>query len=454
MSVSPATVFGTIGIVIVGMHLYGAMKGDVVALIFAGVGLLLAQLLLVRTKPTRTPVVMLHSIAATRDDRPETFDIWCPPSCFEGYLRYLKRRGFETITLEQLHDHVANEAPIPDKPIVLTFDDGYLDNWVYAAPLLQKYGFTGTVFMPSDFIQPGDTPRPSLRDVWEGRTTEEELEVYGYLNEAELYELSRSGVLDVQSHGKTHTWLPISDEVVDFHHPDLRMRHLRWMWWNRHPDEKPFWFHRIAHEGVPWGAPVYRNELALSSPAVTPDPKLEEILVEHVAVNGGRAFFDRDRWRDELQAIVKAHRASGQFQPAKPETDAEFRARLRDELAGSRDRLESITGRPVRFMCWPNGGVCDEAFTLLDSCGYLGATLPSRAKQPHNHLGTRADRIGRISATSYFRGDQNVFRWTLSFALKVERNRGLLHAEIPIKAIWLYRKIVPARGPKPHGAEV
>lgn len=415
-------------------------------------GVILAQALFVRFRPVRVPVVMLHSVAGFRPDRPEPFSIWCPPLHFEGYLKYLKRRGFHTITLQELHGHLAKGAPLPAKPIVLTFDDGYLDNWVYAAPLLAKYGFKGTIFVASDFVQRGGAPRITIEDVWEGRFQEADLQVFGYLNEAEIKALADSGVMDIQSHGKTHTWLPSSEEIVDFHHPGLPLRHLRWMWWNRHPQRKPFWFSEISPLGVPWGAPVYKNALALSRPALVPDPGLEARLIAFVASRGGSRFFEAAGWREELHGEVARYRAEHPPEAPLEDTPA-FLARLRGELEGSRAVLEGMTGRPVRFMCWPNGGTCREAFDLLPACGYLAATLPSRAKQPINRRGNDPARIGRISATSFFRGTPKVWPWVLSFALKVERNRGLLYAGIPIKAIWVLRRFLPPGGGVPPGAE-
>jgi peptidoglycan/xylan/chitin deacetylase (PgdA/CDA1 family) len=429
-----------------------AAGGGWVAAGALGAGALLAQGFMLDTRPTKIPVVMLHSVVGELPRRPPTFDVWCPPDCFEGYLRYLARRGFRTITLRELHDHLRHGSPIPERPIVLTFDDGYLDNWVYAAPLLRKYGFTGTIFMPSDFVQPGRELRPTIEDAWAGRVREDELDAYGYVNEAELRALADSGTMDIQSHGATHTWLPVSERVIDFHHPGLRTRHLRWMWWNRFPERKPFWFREITHDDLPWGAPVYENRLALSSPAVAPDPGLEEHLVAQVARLGGRELFSAPDWRTRLAAEVERYRAD--HPPvAEPEDDAAFRERLRGELRGSRERLEALTGGEVRFMCWPNGGTCPAAFELLEETGYLAATLPSRARQPRNHAGTRPDRIGRISATSFFRGSRRPGPWVFSFALKLERNRGNLYAELPIKAIWLWRRVVRAPGARPHGAD-
>jgi peptidoglycan/xylan/chitin deacetylase (PgdA/CDA1 family) len=186
---------------------------------------------------------------------------------------------------------------------------------------------------------------------------------------------------------------------------------------------------------------------------VTPDPGLERLLAAHVAQHGGAAFFERSGWREELHVLTRTYRASHP-PSARREDAAALRERLAGELRGSREALEAITGRPVRFMCWPNGGTCEAAFELLAETGYLAATLPSRAKQPVNRRGSDPSRIGRISATSFFRGTEQTWPWVLSFALKVERNRGIGWAELPIKAIWLYRRVVPPSGGRPIGGEI
>jgi len=372
---------------------------------------------------------------------------------FEAYLRFLAWRGYHTVRLDELHAHLTHGASLPDRPIVLTFDDGYLDNWVYAVPYLRKYGFTATVFAATDFVQDGTEPRPTMDDVWQGRVKEEDLDAYGFMNRAELEAAADEGVLDVQSHGRTHTWLPVSDRVIGFHNPGGGLRHARWMWWNAYPERKPHWFREFSMEDIPWGTPIYDNALALSQPAVAPDPELAAHLVSLVEREGGARFFENADWSRRLEREVESYRARHPAQ-AVTETGEAFEARLRDELEGSRLELEQITGHPVRFMCWPNGGVCQRAYDLLEPCGYVCATYPSSERQKVNTRGTRPDRIGRISATSYFRGTHRVFPWALSFALKVERNRGNWLATIPIRLIWLYRRLVPAAGGKPLGADL
>ena len=61
-------------------------------------------------------------------------------------MQYLEEKGFHSITMEQLESHILHGSPLPDKPIVLTFDDGYKDNVETALPILKKYHQIGNVF--------------------------------------------------------------------------------------------------------------------------------------------------------------------------------------------------------------------------------------------------------------------------------------------------------------------
>ncbi len=78
-----------------------------------------------------------------------------PPAEFEAHLRYLKDNGYHTISLHQLLLHLTRGEQLPEKPVILTFDDGYRDNYENAFPLLQKYGFTATFFLVTNFIDEG-----------------------------------------------------------------------------------------------------------------------------------------------------------------------------------------------------------------------------------------------------------------------------------------------------------
>jgi peptidoglycan/xylan/chitin deacetylase (PgdA/CDA1 family) len=101
----------------------------------------------------RVPILMYHYIS---DPPPGSdklrVDLSLSPKQFEAQLRYLKENGFTTVSLQDVYDLLKTGKPLPTKPVVLTFDDGYLDHYTEAFPLLKKYGMMGTFFIVTDYI--------------------------------------------------------------------------------------------------------------------------------------------------------------------------------------------------------------------------------------------------------------------------------------------------------------
>jgi peptidoglycan/xylan/chitin deacetylase (PgdA/CDA1 family) len=71
---------------------------------------------------------------------------------FEKQMAYLSQHGYNAISPEQLILHMKDDTPLPDKPILITFDDGYRDNYSNAYPIMKKYGLKGTIFLITDFV--------------------------------------------------------------------------------------------------------------------------------------------------------------------------------------------------------------------------------------------------------------------------------------------------------------
>ena len=55
-------------------------------------------------------------------------------------MAYLQEQGYHAITMEELYGYLQNNLPLPSKPVVITFDDGYVDNYTEAMPILKEYG--------------------------------------------------------------------------------------------------------------------------------------------------------------------------------------------------------------------------------------------------------------------------------------------------------------------------
>jgi peptidoglycan/xylan/chitin deacetylase (PgdA/CDA1 family) len=102
------------------------------------------------------PVLMYHHVGepdATADAIRR--DLSVSPENFEAQLRYLIEHGFAPITLECLVAHLQLGHPLPPKAVILTFDDGFKDQYTNAYPLLKKYGFVGTFFIITGFVDEG-----------------------------------------------------------------------------------------------------------------------------------------------------------------------------------------------------------------------------------------------------------------------------------------------------------
>ncbi|MBC8016465.1 MAG: polysaccharide deacetylase family protein [Sporomusaceae bacterium] len=71
---------------------------------------------------------------------------------FEEQMSYLQEQGYTPINLQQLFDSYDGKGSLPDKPIIITFDDGYEDNLLAALPIMEKYNMRSTVFIITDMV--------------------------------------------------------------------------------------------------------------------------------------------------------------------------------------------------------------------------------------------------------------------------------------------------------------
>lgn len=339
------------------------------------------------------PVVMYHTVGRVILDWKWSF-LTVPANIFEDHLRWLVKAGYRTVDLDELYRHVAGVEPLPARSVVLTFDDGYLDNWVYVAPLLRKYGCKGTVFVNPDFVDPEETVRPTLEDVWAGKIEEGALAVRGFMSWPELRYLVKHGPLQVEAHAMTHTWYPSGPEIVDFHHPDDG---YYWLDWNDFPEAKPFYLVEPQKSAISWGTPIYEHQKSLAVKRYFPDPIERKILGDFVQQQGGEPFFESQHWKARLQEQVREIRQKG-LSPGRYETEEEQVARYRFELAECKKILEGQLGKKINFFCWPGGGY-DEKSRLLVLEYFTGATLGSADPSPSlNRPGDNLGWIRRIVA--------------------------------------------------------
>lgn len=104
------------------------------------------------------PILMYHHVRPIdfKTSTRFTGELTLPPTEFEQQLRYLQERGIATVGMEDLFLYLQGRADLPTRSVVLTFDDGYADNYQFAFPLLRRYGSKGTFYIATGFTGQND----------------------------------------------------------------------------------------------------------------------------------------------------------------------------------------------------------------------------------------------------------------------------------------------------------
>ena len=103
------------------------------------------------------PILMYHRVNVTSPTTPAiSRALTVHPADFARQMRWLKRRGFQTITQRQLFAALMHGRPLGRRPIMITFDDGYRDAYYKAAPVLSKLGMRATAYVITNRIVNGD----------------------------------------------------------------------------------------------------------------------------------------------------------------------------------------------------------------------------------------------------------------------------------------------------------
>lgn len=130
------------------------------------------------------PIIMYHSIL---NHAKHNGSYIISENTLENDLRYLKENGYQTVSLKEVADFVYQGTPIPDNPIVLTFDDGYFNNYTYLLPLLEKYQMKAVISVVGSFTQ-------------QFSESGEHNPNYSYLTWDDIGAIEKTGLIEIANH--------------------------------------------------------------------------------------------------------------------------------------------------------------------------------------------------------------------------------------------------------------
>ena len=185
------------------LHLQGKRHRARMAL--AGIALSVAAVLawpVLAPRPEGFPILEYHMVSDAEMEENQEYSV--PPEEFRKQLDYLQSEGYTTITALEYMKARKGKKELPEKPVILTFDDGYADNYETMLPILEEHGMKAVVYMVTNDI---------------GQK--------GYLSWEQLRDMQTRGV-EIGSHTANH--LPLTTLPADERADELRLSKLIMEW--------------------------------------------------------------------------------------------------------------------------------------------------------------------------------------------------------------------------------
>jgi peptidoglycan/xylan/chitin deacetylase (PgdA/CDA1 family) len=117
-------------------------------------------------KARRLPVpILMYHVISKAPAGVANAELWVDEDVFADELRALRAAGYTGVTLQQVWEGWKHGGPLPKKPIVISFDDGYLSHYTHAKPVLRKLGWPGVLFLETKSIGPGGLTEHQIRSL-------------------------------------------------------------------------------------------------------------------------------------------------------------------------------------------------------------------------------------------------------------------------------------------------
>jgi len=280
-----------------------------------------------------------------------------PPELFENQLNALLSRGYRTISIANLIDFLSGKPLAMERPILLSFDDGFLDFYVYAYPLLQKYKMNAVVFLVTDWMNEDNSIGPKSRIPAEpGNFTLDQAVKSALKGDRRLFlswemaqEMAKSGLIEFGSHGLSHRIGFRCGRVKKF----IRSREAYWK------------FHQIYEGEIKPGLPIFEQASALAVRRFLPRKEALEQLIEYCRNQMQSSANSDKELKAGLRKFAEKLAPLGDY-----ESENDARARILAELKGSKDIIENRLGLACPSLSWPFGYYSGLAIELAQQAGY------------------------------------------------------------------------------------
>ena len=313
------------------------------------------------------PVIYYHSVGEKNPGWKRNF-LTLETKYFEDQIRYF-RENFSVISLKEMLDIREGSAKPVSNPLVITFDDGYLDNWIWAFPVLKRYDTKATIFVSPEFVDQQPVVRPTSLDIKEGRADYDQAGNVGFLSWEEMRLMEQSGLIDIQSHTMSHTKLFVSDHLTGFH-PGADSFYATC---NLFRDYKPYCISDPGFgELLEPGYPIFEEKSALIARAVTINKDFNDESIALLKSYPFGKYEFSSAWA-RIKPVYEYFKSQNRLIMA-IETEQDYLKRLHYEIYESKAVIEKALNKRVDIIAWPHGDTSETAVELAFAAGYRGIT--------------------------------------------------------------------------------
>ena len=330
-------------------------------------------ILLLAFNKSAVPVFLYHQV------NPISSNV--SPEIFEEHLKIIKKYNMKTITISEYYNNNINK-----NSMLLTFDDGYYDNFKYVFPLLKKYNMKATIFLNTLYIMDKRENEPEIKDnntinleamkkyIENGKAT-----INQYMSWEEIKQMYYSGLIDFQAHSHKHMAIFIDTKIEGLTNKES-MEAPELYLYGELEDNFPIFSKRGEYSGK---AKIIKKEFFRIFKSFYEENIENKITDKNEILKKCQEFIDKN-----TEYFIN-------------ESETEYRRRIEEDYLENKKLIEKTLGNQVKFFCWPWGHRSKETINILKELGVVGFIS---TKKGTNSMRANWNMIRRIELRNYTSG--------------------------------------------------
>lgn len=300
------------------------------------------------------------------------------PELFEEHLKVIKNLKMKTLTMTDYFN-----KNVEKNSILISFDDGYYDNYKFVFPLLKKYNMKATIFLNTLYIAPKREEETEIKLNYEANYEAIKNYLKGenphsnqYMTWEEIKEMHSSGLVDFQAHSHKHTAIFTNLEIKGLTKKDEM-------------DFTDIYLYGKAEDNYP----IFSKRGEYTGQAVIVKKDFFDLFKKFYENEVKNKFSNKKESLKFMQKFIDNNKKYFSY-----ETEEEYQKRIKEEFLENKNLIEINLKNNVKFFCWPWGHRAEKTIEILKTLNVDGFIT---TKKGTNALNPNWNMIRRIELRNY-----------------------------------------------------